>query len=354
MLKALESLFKSSQKVNEELYSITNHTLQSALRESLSLSYDVPNQTFLNQLQTSVRVFSAFKAHEQTQLIASFLLDENGKPVGFSEFKSRALKVSQEYNKNWLRTEYNTALRRARMAGKFQGFKRQSKLYPNLKWLPSTSSHPRSSHVRFYGLVLPVEHEFWINNFPGSEWNCKCDVGPTKQAAHKAPDLESNPPRGLEGNPAFTGDLFGGKHPYFTSLSKADRQAVNSFVSLQTDKAIKAWAYKKIPAKQAIISKIKNLQSGEFYLDRKTVKSLLASQSDPFLKTYINLMLSDAKNLSYEGFEKRGKLIHSIYKTRYNEKTIYLKMKLENGVEKPVGILTQLPQGVLIKEPLPI
>ncbi|MBT0878000.1 phage head morphogenesis protein [Campylobacter sp. 2018MI01] len=26
----------------------------------------------------------------------------------------------------------------------------------------------------FYGLILPKEHSFWLNNYPPNSWGCRC------------------------------------------------------------------------------------------------------------------------------------------------------------------------------------
>src|SRR5574344_1506027 len=42
----------------------------------------------------------------------------------------------------WLRTEYDTAILRARQAANWQQFLREADVLPNLKWIPSTSPNP--------------------------------------------------------------------------------------------------------------------------------------------------------------------------------------------------------------------
>jgi hypothetical protein len=83
------------------------------------------------------------------------------------------------------------------------------RLFPNLRWLPSRSVKTRVAHQVFYNRVWAKTDPFWQSNTPGTEWECKCSVEETDEGAtnnEKIPEVK--PPAGLEGNPAFTGEVF--------------------------------------------------------------------------------------------------------------------------------------------------
>ena len=118
--------------------------------------------------------------------------------------------------------EYNTATARARTAKQWTDFNADpiaNELYPNLRWLPSRSANPREEHIPFYNLVLPKNDPFWLQNQPGNLWNCKCDWEETDE-----PATSSRPQticaKGLEGNPAETGEVFTDECTYFKQAGK--------------------------------------------------------------------------------------------------------------------------------------
>ena len=47
---------------------------------------------------------------------------------------------------------------------------------PYLRYNHSAAGHPRDSHKRYYGLVLPVDHDIWKVIFPPNGYGCKCSV----------------------------------------------------------------------------------------------------------------------------------------------------------------------------------
>ncbi len=131
--KALKRIHKGGGGIDPDLLSITSNTMEQAIDRSVKLKYNVKNQAFIHQLKTSSKVFAAFKNHHQSKALSALLTDNEGKVVSFSSFKKEALKVTEKYNKVWLKTEYNTALRRGRIGAKFQKFREDEKLFPNLR-----------------------------------------------------------------------------------------------------------------------------------------------------------------------------------------------------------------------------
>lgn len=188
----------------------------------------------MQQLRRSSAVFAAFKTHRQQNDIAAQLLDDNNELRSFADFKKACEAIIGDYNVNWLKTEYDTAVIRARMAARMKEFERDADLYPNLKWLKSTSVVKREAHEKLYGLILPITHPFWARVYPGNLWNCKCGITNTDEEpngkAYNIDDYTDDVPDGLEGNPAKTGALFGKKHPYRTQSYKGAAKAVKNFV----------------------------------------------------------------------------------------------------------------------------
>ena len=190
-------------------------------------------------------VFSAFKVHRQQNDIANKLHDENGNLKSFSQWKKDVEPILSHYNKNWLQTEYSTAVMRAREAARFKKFERNADIFPNLKWLPSTSIEKRESHVPFYGLVKPIDDPFWKQHYPGNIWNCKCGITNTdEKPASFTPATNYTPAPGLDENPV-NGKIFTATHPYFTKAYDGAEEAVRLYEK-QLEKELRERAYDTI------------------------------------------------------------------------------------------------------------
>lgn len=47
---------------------------------------------------------------------------------------------------------------------------------PYLQYVGGLSEHPRMSHMRKNGIVLPKSDPWWQSNYPPNAWGCKCEV----------------------------------------------------------------------------------------------------------------------------------------------------------------------------------
>ena len=151
--------------------------------------------------------------------MAAKLLDANGHLKPFRQWLNDVASISTHHCGAWLRTEYDTAVIRAHNAADWQSFLRNKDVMPNLRWMPTTSPNPESSHRKFWEkkLTLPVDDPFWTKHHPGDRWNCKCSLEATDEPVNRPDDIDGvDPPqRGLENNPGKDGHTFSDNHPYY-------------------------------------------------------------------------------------------------------------------------------------------
>lgn len=245
-------------QIEPNLYKISSKTYRQAVDEGFGIvKFGEPDYDFVNALKHNTDVLAAFKTHRQQNDIAALMLDENGKLKPFSRFRQDVESVIGKYNRNWLTTEYNTAVIRARHAARWKDFERDADLYPNLKWLPSSSVHPdKKVHIRFWNRVWALIDPFWKRHYPGDRWNCKCGLTNTDEPVTDNTDLyEGNefkdycPDAGIDANAGLTGEIFTARHPYITQAYPGAEKAVERQMLKNRLKEIKeeAAALKEMP-----------------------------------------------------------------------------------------------------------
>ena len=83
-----------------------------------------------HSLKYNIAEFSAFKETSfRKQLEAA--LTSNGKVTPWSEFKKKADELNVEYNRRWLKTEYDHTVATPNMAQQWQDFEADADLYTN-------------------------------------------------------------------------------------------------------------------------------------------------------------------------------------------------------------------------------
>lgn len=212
-------------------------TMLKAVDEGIAQVPDT-SADFIEQLRSSAAVFSAFKAHAEQKELVALLLDENGQARDFQEFKAAAQPITDDYNKTWLRTEYNHAQRSARMGAIWKGYERDADIFPNLRYLKTRSTHPDPGHLELVGTVKPINDPFWDYHYPPTRWNCLCDVEQTDDEVTKdepAKPLPADP--GLDNNSGKTGELFSDSHPYYTGVDAKSYKAIKKEAKRLYDEA---------------------------------------------------------------------------------------------------------------------
>lgn len=139
--------------------------------------------------------------------------------MSWQEFKKKTASIDQQYNRRWLKTEYDHTVASANMTEKWQKFQEQKHLYPNLRYETVGDAKVRPEHQVWDGVVLPIDHPFWNTRYPPNDWGCRCDVVQTDEAPAERPVNQGKVPRNFSHNPARSGQIF--KDPaYAQQLSK--------------------------------------------------------------------------------------------------------------------------------------
>lgn len=240
--------FDVDKDIDPDLFTHTFDRLDAGIKKSLGKpEFATPDYDFLEQMRHNASVFSAFKTHRQQQELYGVMFDKEGNVKPFDRFRKDSQAILDNYNVNWLRTEYDTCILRARFAADFRRYQGQTGLYPNLKWLPSVSVNKRDGHRLFYNRIWPADDPFWLTNYPGNLWNCKCGMTNTDKAATdgnpKHAGSHDRPQPGLDTNPGITGEAFAESHPYIKDAGKEAKEAVENFLykdytRIQTKKGI--------------------------------------------------------------------------------------------------------------------
>jgi len=219
--RALRNIYYRKYDVSKDL---DGHLLEEVNRiinsaTDIGFSGSEADGEFMRQLRSNNEVFAAFKTHRMGRDIASRLIGEDGETKSFQQFKEDVQSITSHHVEHWLRTEYDTAIKRAQQAADMMQYRAEADVLPNLEWMPSTAMKPREEHMLFYHHIWAIDDPFWQQHKPGDQWGCQCDLAPTDKPVTDNSGLGggplAKPSAGLGGDPSRTGIIFSDNHPYF-------------------------------------------------------------------------------------------------------------------------------------------
>ena len=212
--------FNPMTEIEENLFNEFWDNLNEATYEGIGNSgvFIDPDDDFYQALRNNNGVFSTFKTHRMQNDMAARLLDENGELKPFEQWLNDVQTIADHQVRQWFRTEYDTAIKRAHLAAEWKQFEQEADVLPNLEWIKSTSIIPGEDHRIFWGTIRPINDPFWNEHKPGDRWGCKCglrstDKAPTKNITSFAGN-DDVPAPGLNNNPGKDGQIFSDSHPY--------------------------------------------------------------------------------------------------------------------------------------------
>lgn len=213
--------------IDPELTALVAEQLRNAVIEGFGkdfsqMKYGDPDWNMLANLDKNVYQFAAAKNYQQLKDIT--LAVKDGDQIrSFTEFREIANKISFQYNENWLRTEYNTAIAGSQMAGKWVDFEANKESMPNLQYVTAGDDRVREDHQILDGVVKPIDDEFWDTYYPPNDWGCRCDVmqlpGDPPEYARDISEKDYPPVNPIfKTNIGKTGLIFPKNHSYFKEI----------------------------------------------------------------------------------------------------------------------------------------
>ena len=275
-----------------------------------------PDDDFRNALRHNNAVFAAFKTHRLQNDVARQLTDSNGNLKTFEQWKNDVHSITSHQCDRWLRTEYDTAVLRARQAANWQQFLREADVLPNLKWIPSTSPNPGKDHQPFWNTVLPIAHNFWNQHRPGDRWNCKCELRSTDEPITTVPDgsaVGSQPQPGLDNNPGIDAKIFADSHPYIANAYQGAQEAVekavkefeneNSSLYREVAKHIKE-VKEQLDKYQGATVESDRFLTGKIRVLRRSLTDIMEHDKEDqvLMQWLLDFSLDDMKGWKYEGW----------------------------------------------------
>lgn len=217
------------EDMNVDLFKTTKDKLIKGVEKGAKVNFDKidyssKDYNFLMEMRSNVYAFARCKEYQQLRAMNDLLLDKKGNVVPFQVFqrdiekyRREVLKLNEEYNKDWLRTEYNMAIAQAQSAVLWKDFEANKDIFPNLRYKTAGDERVRHSHAVLEGITKPVDDPVWNKIAPVKDWGCRCILEPTTDN-----ETTGDLPKGYNPNPVFEGNvgkdgaIFPEKHSYFT------------------------------------------------------------------------------------------------------------------------------------------
>ncbi len=184
------------------------------------VDYNTPDYELLRKLEKDVFQFSSAKTYQQLKAISQALLGEDGKLRTYTQFRTAAAEINNEFVNQWLQAEYNYAVSASQSASQWVIIQETKELLPLLRYSTVGDDRVRPEHEELDDVTRPVDDAFWDTYYPPNGWNCRCDVIQisrgtiTDLSKITLPEIKPL----FMYNPGKQGIVFPPGHPYYDGL----------------------------------------------------------------------------------------------------------------------------------------
>lgn len=186
-----------------------------------SIDYDTPDGKMLASLQKNVWQFAAAKNYQQLKALSQALVDDTGKLRTWQQFKTAAYEINNEHVNTWLKTEYDTAVGSAQMAGKWVDIQANKATLPLLEFDAILDTGTTQLCRSLNGVVKPIDDPFWNTYYPPNHFKCRSTVRQRRSGVVTPNEAISYPdkmPAMFKTNLAKSGLIFPPAHPYWQGM----------------------------------------------------------------------------------------------------------------------------------------
>ena len=160
--------------ISEDLLKAVQPGADSIGNADIGVAYGVRDDALQTAMEINLFQFSAAKTLAELQEL-NRIFRESG---SFADFEREARKVCTAFNRDWQRTEYDTALLTAEAASSYRRLISKTKLFPFWEYRTVGDDRVRPSHRRLEEVILPWDDIRWKKIFPPNDWRCRCRVVP--------------------------------------------------------------------------------------------------------------------------------------------------------------------------------
>ncbi len=267
--------------IHNGIYSITADKLMQGIYEGLgkkAFDYDDAGNELATYLQHNIHSFSAAKSLAEYNHFRDLMVGEDGKILSAAAYRNKVVDAGYLFNKNYLNTEYNTALSSAETAVEFNSFGEDEAIQVSTVG----DDRVRPEHQSFDGFTALKSHPVWRSFCPPFDYECRCRLipGVLSRVDHERATTilkESTISKHFQRNTALDKVVFDKNHPYYkkSDVKLKELTAVKNY-NLPTLQRI---YMDEFPEAQKLISKeranewwtdMAGVQRGDIFLSDKT------------------------------------------------------------------------------------
>lgn len=156
--------------------------LLSGLREgwgerAVTAAWNEPDHLMLQMMEYNLFEFTSSKTAARLAAMSQLLIDKEKMGIkSFNDFKAAAEKVTNDFNTNWLKTEYNLSVAVGQNSAAWARANSEQDIIPYVQYITAGDSNVRSSHALLDGKIFSLKDKEAMRLWPPNDFGCRCEM----------------------------------------------------------------------------------------------------------------------------------------------------------------------------------
>lgn len=156
--------------------------LLSGLREgwgerAVTAAWNEPDHLMLQMMEYNLFEFTSSKVEARLAAMSQLLIDKEKMGIkSFNDFKAAAEKVTNDFNTNWLKTEYNLSVAVGQNSAAFARAFAEQDTISYVQYLTAGDSNVRTVHALLDGKIFSLKDPEALRLWPPNGFGCRCEM----------------------------------------------------------------------------------------------------------------------------------------------------------------------------------
>ncbi|MDC9722378.1 MAG: phage minor head protein [Urechidicola sp.] len=173
-----QNLDTQAQLIAEEGLLMINGLHNGYGKLRVEAAWDAPDHLMLQMMELNIIEFAASKTEARFAAMTDLMLNRDKNQIrSFSDFKSEVDKLTSNYNKTWLETEYNFSIATAQNSAAYMRQKSEAEsVTPYVQYQTVGDDQVRDEHALLDGRVFNLNDKEAMRLYPPNGYNCRCEM----------------------------------------------------------------------------------------------------------------------------------------------------------------------------------
>ncbi len=147
-------------------------------KQHVEAAWNAPDHLMLQVMETNIVEFAASKTEARLAAMTNLMINRDKNQINsFSELKNEVDKLTSNYNKTWLETEYNFTIATAQNSAAYIRQKAEAdSVTPYVQYQTVGDDQVRDEHQLLNGKVFNLNDPEAMRLYPPNGYNCRCEM----------------------------------------------------------------------------------------------------------------------------------------------------------------------------------